>query len=54
MDKNKPKDEELKGFRTEAATLLGIAKPPLEERLPKKTYGLHFGFDSLRSSAFRS
>jgi hypothetical protein len=36
MDKNKPADEELKGFRNDAATLLGILKPPPGAVLPKK------------------
>ena len=36
MDKNNPTDEELIGFRNEAATLLTMPKPPVGEVLPKK------------------
>src|SRR5262249_42563187 len=34
MDKNKPRDEELKRFRAEAAALLGIKRPPRGKQEP--------------------
>ena len=36
MDKNQPKDEELRRFRTEAAELLQLAEPRKEVNVPKK------------------
>ena len=36
MEKNKPQDEELRRFRTEAAELLQLAEPSKAENVPKK------------------
>ena len=36
MEKNKPQDEELRRFRAEAATLLGLPTPPKEGETVKK------------------